>query len=64
MGGSPNEPPMSPKCQTCKNIALSCCKNGLYEVIHPPLDLVIMIHVLIHVKVISIVDDVIISTVG
>ena len=48
----------------CKNNDLSCCKNGLYEVIRPPLHLVILIHVLIHVKVISIVDDVIISTIG
>ena len=64
MGVPPNEPPMSPKCQTCKNNDLSCCKNGLYEVIRPPLDLVILIHGLIHVNVISTVDDLIISTVG
>ena len=57
-------PPMSPKCQTCKNNDLSCCKNGLYEVIRPPLDLVMLIHVLIRVKVISIVNDVLISTIG
>ena len=60
MGGRPNDPPMYPKCQTCKNNDLSCCKNGLYEVIRPPLDFVI----LIRVKVISTVDDVLISTVG
>ena len=57
-------PPMSPKCQFCKNNDLSCCKNELYEVIHPPLDLVMLIHVLIRVKVISTIDDVLISTVG
>ena len=64
MGGGATDPPMSPKCQTCKNNDLLFCKNGLYEVIRPPLDLVMLIHVLIHVKVISIVDDVLISTVG
>ena len=63
-GGPHNDPPMSLNCQTCKKKDLSCCKDGLYEVIRPPLDLVILIHVLIHVKVISIVDDVIISTIG
>ena len=36
MRGPPNDPLMSLKCQTCKNNDLSCCKNGLYEVIHPP----------------------------
>ena len=64
MGGPPNDPPISPKCQICKNNDLSCCKNGLYEAIRPPLDLVMFIHVLISVKVISTVDDVLISTVG
>ena len=63
-GGPPNEPPMSPECQTCKYNDLSCCRNGLYEVIRPPLDLVMLIHVLISVKVISTVDDVLISTIG
>ena len=60
MGGPPEDPPMSPKCQTCKNNDLSCCKNVLYEVIRPPLDL----EILIRVKVNSTVDDVIISIVG
>ena len=35
-GGPPNDPPMPPKCQTCNNNDLSCFKNGIYEVIHPP----------------------------
>ena len=64
MGGGPNDPPMSPKYQTCKNNDLSCCKNGLYDVICPPFDLVMLIHVLIHVKVMSTVDDALISTIG
>ena len=63
-GGGQNDPPMYPKCQTCKNNDLSCCKNGLYEVTCPPLGLVILIHVLICVKVISTVDDVLISADG
>ena len=60
----PNHPPMFPKCQICKNNDFSCCKNGLYEVICPPLDLTMLIHVLIRVKVIPTIDDVLISTVG
>ena len=64
MGGPPNDPPVSSKCQNYKNNDLSCCKNEFYKVIRPPLDLVMLIHVLIRVKVISTVDDVLISTVG
>ena len=63
MGWPPNDLPQSPKCWNCKNNDLSWCKNGIYEVIHPPLYLVMLIHVLIRVKMISIVDDVLISNV-